>query len=313
MNAATHSQGKDHAHPFRHIVVGTDFSPAAASAAAWAASLAWVHGAHLTLVHAVRLPGPAPDFVAPSADFGSSVQEAARARLEEAANELARSGLEVHPRLVEGAPVAALLDVAREIRADLLVVGTRGLSGLPQLLLGSTAARLVEHAECPVLTTHGEAVRDPSKIRAVLVPTDFSPDSRAAAELAVHLLKAESDARRLILLHAFHLPIEYSAYGGVPVSPALLEEARIHAEAELRAQRDELAALGMEIETRAVAGEPASSICALAEAEDIDLIVMGTVGRTGAARWIVGSTAERVMQRSHCPVVTLRHRDDAGS
>ena len=288
------------------VVVATDFSEAAARAADWGAAIARAHGAHLTLVHAAWLPAPAPDYVAPEADFGGGIQQAARARLEEEAARLGESGAEIHPRLAVGSAVEAILDLCREIGADLLVAGARGHSQLHNLLLGSTAERLVQQADCPVLTASDAAAPPPGRLAGILVPTDFGEDARRAAAVAAVLLRGGEQRARLVLFHAYSLPIDYGAYGLAPVSPAFLEESRIRAEADLEEQAALLRREGLAVEMVAAAGYPVESILAVAEEHRVDLIAMGTSGRTGAAHLLLGSTAERVVQRAGCPVLTLR-------
>jgi nucleotide-binding universal stress UspA family protein len=298
-------------HSFRKIVVATDFSEAAAAGVGWAVEIARAHGAHLTLVHAIDLAPPRPDYLPAEGGYGARLQEAARERLEAAAAGIDASGIEqVHTRLLAGQPVESILEVVDEIQAELVVLGTRGLSGLKHLLLGSTAARVVQHARCPVLTAHG-GHGAPRQISTILVPTDFDGNAMLAAEAARDLLRPRlGEGARLVLLHAYHLPVEYTAYGTVPISPAFLEEARMRAQADLEEQAARVRSEGLEVETVAVAGYPVESILAAAEGQGADLIAMGTAGRTGAAHLFLGSTAERVVQRAPCPVLTLRKPEE---
>lgn len=299
------AKAEESTYEFKRIVAATDFSDTAAVGVDLAVQIARDHGAHLTLVHAVQLPSPRPDYDSAGSDFGTELQAAAREQLTVVAGEVDADGLELHTRLLVGQASRAILEVAHELQADLIVLGTRGLSGLRHLFLGSTAERVVQHAECPVLTTHGEGGEGPRRIRTILVPTDFDDNAREAVVAARELLRPE-EAARLVLLHAYHLPIEYTAYGTAPISPAFLEESRIRAEADLKELADSLDLEGVGVETQATAGYAVETILSAAEAHEVDLIAMGTSGRTGAAHLFLGSTAERVVQRAGCPVLTLR-------
>lgn len=292
---------------FKEVVVATDFSEVARAATAWAVEIARAHGARLTLAHAVRLPAPFPDYLGSKSDFTSNLREAARAKLEEEVSRLETDGCEVETRLLVGAASESVLETAEELSADLVVIGTRGLSGLPHLLLGSTAERVVQNARCPVLTTHGGGQK-PGRVRSILVPTDFSADARMAACAARDLLQFEEEAR-LLLLNAYQLPIEYTAYGTAPVSPAFLEEARVRAEADLEELASRLRREGLAVQALAREGYPSQTILATAEAEEVDLIAMGTHGRSGMAHLLWGSTAERVVQHAPCPVLTVRRQE----
>lgn len=295
------------------VVAATDFSPTAARATAWAVKIARAYGAHLTLAHAVAQPLPSPGYAAAWGEEGGvALQAAARDRLDREAEAIGADGVELHTRLLAGTPAPAILDLVCELQADLLVAGTRGLSGLSHMLLGSTAERLVQGAPCPVLTTHGEPASRPP--RRVLVATDFTAATGDVIRVVRGLFgeglaEVGGGIEKLVLFHAYHLPIEYSAYGTSAVSPAFLEEGRVRAEAGLQ----EIAAMpeleGVEVETVARAGYAVESILEVVEELEIDLIAMGTAGRSGAAHFFLGSAAERVVQRATCPVLTLRTSD----
>jgi len=127
----------------RTILCGTDGSAGASDAVRFAASLAHDTGARLVVASAVGL-------LAAEASHGS--HDDLRARLEGEWTEPARrAGVAVETMLRDGNPVTVLLSLADELDADLLVVGSRGLGGFPQLLLGSTSTQLAQHAHRPVL------------------------------------------------------------------------------------------------------------------------------------------------------------------
>jgi universal stress protein A len=140
--------------PIQNILVATDFS--ADSAAALDHALVWAKhlGARVHLLHSCHLTiqtNP-PGFIALPQDVIASVRSAAQARLQELANKSAEPGVPLETHLSERDPVNAILEYARSVPADLIVVGTRGLTGLKHVLLGSVAERTVRLAACPVLT-----------------------------------------------------------------------------------------------------------------------------------------------------------------
>lgn len=300
----------------RRILVGTDFSPTAAVAVDWAVELARQQGARVELVHAVALPPSVPEYVSPSAIvpapvFDEEVRRAARARLEkEAAALRGRSGdggIEADVWLALGTPSTVICDRAAETGALAIVVGTRGLTGLRHLLLGSTAERVVQKAPCPVLSVHPED--RPRALRTVLIPTDFSEDAERAIHTARKLLAPLSpppEDTRLVLLHAFNLPIEYTAYGPIPTSVHYLQDTGLDAERRLQEMADRLIAEGLSADWVAREGDPSVVIVEEAERRQADLIAMGTHGRSGLRHLLLGSTAERVVQHAACPVMTVR-------
>ena len=141
------------------ILVALDFSRHSERALDWAADLARRLGASLDLVHAyhVALPMGPPAQVAVPPRFWSDLRDAAEAQLERAAARLHERGLECTSHLSPLPPARAIVETADRIGADLIVMGTRGATGLEHVLLGSVAERTVRAAHCPVLTVKGDA------------------------------------------------------------------------------------------------------------------------------------------------------------
>jgi len=138
-------------------------------------------------------------------------------------------------------------------------------------------------------------------IKRILFPTDFSHTGDAALAMATAL--ARDSGATLIIAHVEEPPVAYGGgemYYGTP-EPALEEIQRMLQEVK---PQD----LGVKFEHRLIAGDPAGAICRLAEELDVDLIIMGTHGRTGLSRLVMGSVAEAVVRRATCPVLTYKHK-----
>ncbi|MES1244982.1 MAG: universal stress protein [Acidobacteriota bacterium] len=294
------------------ILAATDFSETAEAALDWAAELARLQGARLELIHAVMLPPAMSGFVAPGPLFDEEVRAAAVARLGEAAGRLrqASPGTEVATHLAMGTPSQVILHRAGELSAAAIVMGTRGLTGLRHLLLGSTTERVMHRAPCPVLSVHpGDRDRH-RPIRSILVPTDFSRDAELAIEAAHRLLAPLEQDARLVLLHAFNLPIEYTAYGPIPTSVDYLKDRGLESERLLEEMQERLLREGLAVETVAREGDPAEVIASEAESRGVDLIAMGTHGGSALRHLLLGSTAARVLQHAACPVMTIRRPEE---
>jgi nucleotide-binding universal stress UspA family protein len=289
----------------RTIVAATDFSPAAATAVGWAVEIARPLGARIELVHALTLPLPTEDMVRPGPDFLDQLERAATETLGDEVRKLRAQGIDVTPILRLGQPSQVIVDLAQALPADLVVVGTRGFTGLRHLLLGSTAQRVVHHAPCPVLSVHPDSV-PPRPISTILVPTDFSEDAQLAAHTAHRLLAHLEKDARLILLHAYHLPIEYTAYGPIPMALDFMKDAGFEAEERLADAAEPLRREGLDVTTVAREGFPPDIIAEEARKHGVDLVAMGTHGRTGLRHLLLGSTAERVIRGAPCPVLTVR-------
>jgi nucleotide-binding universal stress UspA family protein len=134
---------------WRNILAPTDFSEPSRQALQTATCLAEQHGAKITLLHVVQLPVSCPIEAALDVD---EIMNSSRQSLEEISREIP-PGL-VQEKLVRLGPqgiVQAIIDVARELSADLIVIATHGHGRLERVLLGSTAEKVVRHAPCPVL------------------------------------------------------------------------------------------------------------------------------------------------------------------
>ena len=296
--------------PIRTVLVATDFSDTAQAGIDWALELARTHQAQIVLVHGLMLPNRATDFVPSPPDLTEKLQEAASGRLNEAAERARGHGAEVVTDLRIGLPSQAILEAAEERSVDLVVLGTRGLGGLQHLFLGSTAQRVVQHAECPVLTVHPDDIDQHRQIRTILVPTDFSRDAELSTSVALDLLAKQPGETTLVLLHVYHLPYEYTAYGTIPTSLDYFKDVEGAAEERLRELAEPLAGEGLTVKTVAREGYPSEVIVAEAEAIGADLIALGTHGRSGLTHLLLGSTAERVVKHANCPVLTVRRRED---
>ena len=145
---------------YRRILVATDFSASSRKALKEAIGLAKVGGGEILILHAFQPPALLlTDFAAVSAAYAeidATLRDDARKALEALAAEARAQGATATPRLVAGAAEAAIVDEAEEQGADLIVMGTVGRRGLPGLLLGSVASRVIASAPCPVLTVRAE-------------------------------------------------------------------------------------------------------------------------------------------------------------
>jgi nucleotide-binding universal stress UspA family protein len=136
-------------------------------------------------------------------------------------------------------------------------------------------------------------------IRTILHPTDFSDRSQHALHLACAL--ARDHGASLVVLHAEPTPYIGYSEGAIPPDPGVLLE-----ESKEQLRRLEVPDAGLRTERRFVEGDPAEEILRAAREAGADLIIMGTHGRTGLSRLLMGSVAEQVVRRADCPVLTVK-------
>jgi nucleotide-binding universal stress UspA family protein len=144
-------------------------------------------------------------------------------------------------------------------------------------------------------------------VRRILVPLDFSESSEAVLEWAAHL--AEEHGSRVLLLHAYHLPVEFQQLEGAYLPQDFWASVKSEAEGNLRRYAEPLQQRGLEVEVIVREGYPATVIEEEAIDRQADLVVIGTRGLSGLKHLLLGSIAERVVQKSPCPVLTVKTRD----
>ena len=286
------------------ILVPTDFSEHADKALESAEILAKPLGAQIHLLHVVHLPVQAvtPEMAVVPVGFWQDLREHAERKTAELKKKVEAQGLRCTTEIVEDVPGFAIAAAAKRANADLIVMGSRGLTGVKHALLGSVAERTVRTAACPVLTVKqdgGGALR----LRTILVPMDFSDSAHRALDLAKEF--AKSGPAHLILVHAYYVPVELEQYliqKGDPVLERLSASVTKDLEKILTGLQD----AGLSSEYITGNGAPERLIIELAKSKHADLIAMGTHGRRGLSHLLLGSVAERVVRTAECPVLTVR-------
>jgi nucleotide-binding universal stress UspA family protein len=204
-----------------------------------------------------------------------------------------------HPAAADG-----ILTYAERQQVDLIVMGTHGRRGMRRLLLGSVAEEVVRIAPCPVCTVgiKAQAITAPTLER-VLVPVDFSDYSAQALRLARQI--AARTGGRLHVLHVLEeaqIPGVYeleSAYVNTP-------EAKQRTRDELTDWIEDVGGPDVPYSVHARFGYPARDIIDYAKNRQLDLIVIGTHGRVGMERMLLGSVAEKVLRSATSPVLCVR-------
>jgi nucleotide-binding universal stress UspA family protein len=284
----------------RVLLVPTDFSPHSDRAFELARELAARSGAKLELVHAFHLPAEAVAYLTQAAL--ERMQAAARDELERRREQARGAGLSCEVRLLESPPATAICEQAAKSGVDLIVQGSHGHTGVRYALLGSVAARVARGAPCPVLTVK-ENTPPGMRMRTVVVAMDFSATARRALEAARDLVRVFGPVH-LVLVHAQYVPPDVAAIlaetaAGIPP----LENPR-DADA-LQKQLLELQDAGVSSEYVSEVGHPGEVVPRVAARVGADLIAMGTHGRRGVSRLLLGSVAEHVLRAAPTAVLTV--------
>ncbi len=146
-------------------------------------------------------------------------------------------------------------------------------------------------------------------IRKILCPIDFSQHAELVVEWAIHL--AQEHDSEVLLLHAYHLPVEFQQLEGAYLPADFWDSVKQEAERSLAIYAERARTSSVSVREIVREGYPASVIQEEAREENADMIVMGSRGLSGLKHLLLGSIAERVVQKAHCPVLTLNHPDVA--
>jgi nucleotide-binding universal stress UspA family protein len=291
---------------FTRILVPTDFSPASDAALSYAHSLAGLFHSTLHVLHVTENV-----FLRAVVADPHELRASALKTLEDRITDMGPSQAPF-VAAVESSdePADEIVSYADAHEVNLIVMGTRGRTGLAHLLMGSVAEKVVRSAPCPVLTLHTLPERAGSHgldVRRILVPTDFSDPSDAA------LGYARVMARRLgANVHLLHVLEDVTPKGALGSEVFIAESPSIRT-ARLTDARERLARRLSEndrirfhasAEVVFATGSPAKTIANYAGDNGYDLIMIGTHGRKGLGHLIMGSVAEEVVRTAVCPVMT---------
>ncbi|HBP87761.1 MAG TPA: universal stress protein [Nitrospirales bacterium] len=259
----------------------------------------------LTLVHALHLPDFNYPMITP--DLRAEAQEEIKVQLRKVGEEIldgAQKHLPAdfsHVQRVHqiGHPVDVIVETARSARSNLIVMGARGLGPIKELILGSVSHRVLMHAPCSTMIVKAPV----TQLKKILLPIEGQED----AEVALQFLA----------LQPFQQPVEVEVFAVWPqpqlswpttVRQSELLEIQAIEEAQKRMKHitDKLSRMNFLCQAHVGMGDPAYAILAQAKASQSDLIIMGTHGRGGFSRFLMGSVSNSVLHQSPGPVLIVR-------
>lgn len=295
------------------ILLATDGSPDAEAARQFVASLPLKEGGAVHLLCVASEPlllsgGYGSEAPLMNQEIIQQVLDTERSRgeavLRETAAALRQQGLDVTTELRSGDAAHQIIEAADDLGADLVAVGSTGLTGLEAFLLGSVARNVAKHARRPVLVAraprHG--------LRRVILAVDESEHASQAVHFATRMpLPAETE---ILAVHAARRAATPALLLGEPESYlGVLEEARArHLEVANRLVNGacaELQARGRNAAPVVLEGDPAEEVLQLAEERQADLILAGARGVSLIKGLVVGSVADRLLKAARCSVLLV--------
>lgn len=204
-----------------------------------------------------------------------------------------------------GDAATEILDVERNRNAILVVLGTKGRKGLERMFLGSVAEKIIRDASCPVLTIRDSTPQNLLSNRRpqILLPIDFSVYSYAAFQFATRL--ADSLEGELDVVHVEDAA-EHSRSTNDPGRAQVIERGSKTLK-RLREFKPKNARI--KFNHHVMVGSPAEQILKYSKSKQFDFVILGTHGRSGIGRALLGSVAEKIVRNADCPVITIKPND----
>jgi nucleotide-binding universal stress UspA family protein len=288
------------------IVVGVDGSSASTEAVRWAARRAAMRDIGLTIVHASPPVVPGSSLIVWTGPIPSELMRAQEEQTQRLIDDAAKTandtagGLHIRTKAIAAAPVPALLELSND--AQMVVVGRRGRSSLPGVLLGSVSTAMIHRARCAVAVIHDESPAEAASTDApVLVGIDGSP----ASELATVIAFDEASWRGVDLV-ALHAACDSDPFGIHELEWAYVEPQANEALAERLAGWQERYP-DVRVRRVVVFDQPAHHL--VERAKSAQLVVVGT-GRHGEfTELLLGSVSAAVVQATRTPVIVARPRN----
>jgi nucleotide-binding universal stress UspA family protein len=286
------------------ILIASDGSPSSEPLIHEAASRPWPTGTEFTVVTVVD-----PFFFTRAPLLLEEAKQKTTQSLAEQAKPLADAGWPVNADVILDSPRHALPRIASALSADLILLGSHGRGTVGRLLLGSTAQAVLRHAECSVeVVRRPRAERKISEGMRVMVPTDGSEHAEFALQIISQLPWPAHSEFRIVASPEYPVLIgEYPYYAPEQLAE-LTRGSRDHAAQSAATGEQRLTRMGFKISQEVIEpmDSPAHAILAAAELWHPDLIVMGSHGRRGFDRLVLGSVSETVALYAPCSVEVVR-------
>jgi nucleotide-binding universal stress UspA family protein len=281
-----------------NILVATDGSEFSSGAEREAIKYAKRSGGRLIALSVIEFN---PELLALAPQLVEKSENEAREHLDALKNTASKENVPCEAVLREDEePYKVILKEADKSDSDLIITGRRGRTGLMRILMGSVTARVIGHYQGKVLIVPRKASVD---LKNILVATDGSEYGNAAVNEALNYAKTYGASLKVV--HVINIMADFQ--GEIPArTPSLIDEVTAQVKSDLDAIKERAEKEGVKTGTYIKEGDPYKLIVDLAKELNSDLIVLGSHGRTGIQRLLMGSVAERVIGHADCAVLVVK-------
>ncbi len=249
-----------------------------------------------------------PEFVSMAPAILEKMEKEARAHLNTVKARAKTEGVDLDIIVREGEDsYNYITEEAAKNRSTMLIMGRRGRKGLKRLVMGSTTARTIGHAPCSVMVVPRAAQVD---FKSIVVATDGSKYSTAAASEAIGIAKRNNAKLTVIAVVPADIAMPTDLDFAALQREKLADQEMQAAEKNAKAVKDAAQKAGVDAQAFVMSGKPADAIMEIAKDKSADLIVVGSHGRTGLEKLLMGSVAERVIIMSSCAVLVVKRKTE---
>lgn len=238
--------------------------------------------------------------------FMKNENDAARSLVQSVAERLAPHGIETVTQVVEGYPATSIVEQARIWNADFVILGSHGHGGVARFFLGSIAKEVVRNAHCSVVIVRHAGTEERATGKRVLLATDGSAYSEAAARSVAERPWPNGTEFKVVSVVDEMIPAMDPSYGAGEVMGRMLDENKKQCEEAVRSTHKVVTGAGLAATTSVLAGTPKWRIIDAAKDWNADLVVLGSHGRRGLTRVLLGSVSEAVAMNAPCSVEVIR-------
>ena len=283
------------------LLLSTDGSEFSEGAVREAVSLAKTCSSRLFAVFVVETN---PEYETMAPQLVEKEIEKARQHLEEVKGRAAGDGIACETIVHQGEDsYRYVVDEAARRDADMIIMGRRGRTGLKRLMMGSVTAKVIGHAPCSVLVVPRAARVE---MKRVLVASDGSRHSDAAAMEAIGIAKRCGAKLTVLSVVPSEAISPFDIVHSEMQRELIAEKEKKAAECNIKNARDAAESQGISVEGLIQEGKPYEAIVNTATGKKVDLIVVGSHGRTGLEKLLMGSVTERVIGLSPCAVLVVK-------
>ncbi|MCM4171981.1 universal stress protein [Arenibacter sp. TNZ] len=279
----------------KRMLVSIDFSNSSENVLKNSIKFARTFKSEITLIHIL------PDYI-DDEKVSLLVKSAASAKLNELSDKIKEEGVDIGKPILEyGNYCDKIVNASDKINANLVVVGAGEKLKKDAFQLGTTAEKIIRKSNKPVLVVKNDQTSD---IQNIICPVDFSEESSRALNSAITLSRM-FNAKLLILSVYTYFHHTFTKLDPVKIN----EQRKLEHEKKLNKFLKEFNLVDINVVRKIAGGEPAEEILKTIKKNDSDLLIMGTTGKSGISKILMGSVTEKVTREVLCSFITLKNKD----